>query len=146
MAGAAQPRESAHRGEAAVPTAAAPRVVRHLRSGVTIRMAEAFGRTRVAVHGEVDLDSAETLRQVLVDCLASTPCGVDVDLSGTGFFDCAGLNALLRARARARATGAELTVIAVSPAVARLLDLTHCREAFPEAGVPAHLSAGAPPR
>ncbi|NUP39586.1 MAG: STAS domain-containing protein, partial [Streptomyces sp.] len=98
-------------------------------------MTEAAGRTRVAVHGEVDLDCADTLYQVLADCLTSTPRGVDVDLTATAFFDCAGLNALLRARTRARATGAELTVTAVSPAVARVLDLTYCREVFPEAAV-----------
>ncbi|CAG7646083.1 STAS domain-containing protein [Actinacidiphila bryophytorum] len=147
MAGAAhQSYDGTYRGEPALPAASATRVVRHLRSGLTLRMTEAFGRTRIAVHGEVDLDTADTLLRVLADCLESTPAGVDVDLTGTGFFDCAGLNVLLRARAKARATGAELTVLAVSPAVSRLLALTHCDEVFPEAVVPAHLAAAKAPR
>jgi anti-anti-sigma factor len=148
MAGAAhQSYDGTHRGEPALPAAAAaPRVVRHLRSGLTLRMTEAFGRTRIAVHGEVDLDTADTLQRVLAGCLASTPGGVVVDLTGTSFFDCAGLNVLLRARAQARTSGTELTVIAVSPAVSRLLALTHCDEVFPEAAVPAHLATGKAPR
>ncbi|MFI0941436.1 STAS domain-containing protein [Streptomyces sp. NPDC021020] len=93
-------------------------------------MTEVHGRTLLTVRGEIDLDSAGILDQAAADCLADTPKGVDVDLAGVGFFDCAGLNALLRARALARATGAELNVTAVSSAVARVLDLTHCREAF----------------
>jgi anti-anti-sigma factor len=106
------------------------RVIRHLRSGLTVRIVERHGRTELAVRGEIDLDCAGLLQQAVVDCLADTPQGVDVDLAGVGFFDCAGLNALLRARARARATGAELCLTALSPAVARVLDLTHCRAAF----------------
>ncbi|MFI0720650.1 STAS domain-containing protein [Streptomyces sp. NPDC021224] len=105
-------------------------MIRHLRSGLTIRMTELHGRTLLTVRGEIDLDSADILHQAAVDCLAVTPKGIDIDLAGVGFFDCAGLNALLRARALARATGAELTLTALSTAVARVLDLTHCTEVF----------------
>lgn len=139
------PRESAKPGDVASATAvAAPRVVRHLRSGLTIRITEDGDRTRVRVEGEVDLDCADTLHQALADCLRATPHGVDVDLTGAEFFDCAGLNALLRARARAHDAGAELNVTAVSPAVARVLDLTHCAEAFPHAAAPAPVPLPAP--
>ncbi|NJP45771.1 STAS domain-containing protein [Actinacidiphila epipremni] len=131
------PRERAQPGDVASATAAAgPRVVRHLRSGLTIRTVEDGERIRVRVEGEVDLDCADTLHQVLADCLQAGPRGVDLDLTGAEFFDCAGLNALLRARSGARAAGAELTVTAVSPAVARVLDLTHCDEAFPHSVPP----------
>ncbi|MFI0901534.1 STAS domain-containing protein [Streptomyces sp. NPDC020983] len=147
MAGAGQHRrDDAQHGKSGPgrPASPLPRVVRHLRSGLTVRMAEVLGRTRVTVCGEIDLDCAETLHQALVECVAATPQGVDVDLSGVGFFDCAGLNVLLRVRALAQATGAELTVAATSPVVARVLDLTHCRDAFPRGAPPACAPAAAP--
>jgi anti-anti-sigma factor len=134
MAGAEQHRREGaqHGDDGPAPTAqAAPRVIRHLRSGLSIRMADVLGRTRMTVRGEIDLDCAETLYQALTSCLADTPSGVDVDLAAVDFFDCAGLNVLLRARSAARARGAQLCLTAMSPAVARLLDLTRCREAFP---------------
>lgn len=107
----------------------------HLRTGLTAQAARTPDGTLVSVHGEVDLDCVDLLHRVLADCLRSDPSGVDVDLTGAGFFDCAGLNALLRARALADAFGVRLTVRAVSAPVARLLDLTGCRDAFPDAVV-----------
>jgi anti-anti-sigma factor len=107
------------------------RVVRHLRTGLVVRLTEAGGRTRAAVHGEVDLDCADLLEHVLTDALRSAPGGLHVDLGGVGFFDCAGLNSLLRIRALGRPGGGELTVTSVSAAVARVLDLTQTWGAFP---------------
>lgn len=129
--------EGPKRGAPAPVDVAEPRVVMHLRTGLTVRVARDAGRTRVSVHGEVDLDSADMLNRVLADCLRTSAdgAGVDVDLTGTGFFDCAGLNTLLRARALAEAFGARFTVSAVSAPVARVLDLTYCRDTFPEAVV-----------
>jgi anti-anti-sigma factor len=104
----------------------ATRVVRHLRSGLSLRLTDADGgMTRVAVHGEIDLDCADLLEHVLIDALGFAPAGLHVDLTGVTFFDCAGLNALLRVRALAFEEDAELTVTAMSSAVRRVLDLTH---------------------
>ncbi|SHM09204.1 STAS domain-containing protein [Actinacidiphila paucisporea] len=108
----------------------AVRVVRHLRSGLVMRLTEAGGLVRVAVHGEVDLDCADLLEHVLTDALRSSPDGLHLDLSGVGFFDCAGLNTLLRARALAVAEGREMSVTSASAAVARVLDLTRTWPAF----------------
>nr|WSX74739.1 STAS domain-containing protein [Streptomyces sp. NBC_00899] len=107
------------------------RVVRHLQSGLVVRLTEADGRIRACVNGEIDLDCADLLERVLADALRSAPGGLDLDLSAVGFFDCAGLNALLRLRALARRDGAELAVLPVSAPVARLLDLTGTWPAFP---------------
>lgn len=129
--------EGARKGAGAPEDATEPRVVMHLRTGLTVRVARDSGCTRVSVHGEIDLDSADMLSRVLSDCLRASVdgAGVYADLSGAGFFDCAGLNTLLRARALADAFGVRFTVGAVSAAVARVLDLTYCRDAFPEAVV-----------
>jgi anti-anti-sigma factor len=127
--------EGVPHGAVAPEAVAEPRSVMHLRTGLTVRVTRAPEGTLVSVHGEVDLDCAEMLHGVLADSLRSDPSGVDVDLTGAGFFDCAGLNTLLRARALAEAVGVRLTVGPVSPAVARLLDLTGCRGTFPDAVV-----------
>jgi anti-anti-sigma factor len=109
-------------------TSAGVWVVRHLRSGLLIRVTEQDGRMYAAVHGEVDVDCAATLEYVLLDRVAR---GLDVDLSDVGFIDCAGLNALLRVQARARGIGTAMELAAVSPVVARMLRLTGCWTAFP---------------
>lgn len=117
--------------DAVAPAAAVPatRLVRHLRSGLSVRLTDADGGlTRVSVHGEIDLDCADLLEHVLTDALDFAPAGLHVDLTGVGFFDCAGLNALLRVRKLAIEEGAEMTVTAVSSAVRRVLDLTHSGE------------------
>lgn len=134
MPAAEQPRREGAQhaqGDPGRTAPSAPRLIRHLRSDLSIRMTEASGRTAVTVRGDIDLDCADTFYQALAACLADTPEGVDVDLAEVAFFDCAGLNALLRARALARSAGAELDVTAISPAVARLLDLTRRSQALP---------------
>lgn len=127
----------------AATSSADPRVVRHLWSDLSIRVAEGDDRAYAAVCGEVDLDCADTMEHVLADCIGPAPRDLDVDLSGVGFLDCAGLNALLRVQGRARAAGAEMFLTGISPAVARILELTRCSEAFPAA--PSPLPAAAPP-
>lgn len=110
-------------------------MVRHLRSGLVVRLTEGDGPTRAAVHGEIDLDCADLLEQVLTDALRSAPGGLHLDLSGVGFFDCTGLNSLLRVHALVPPDSAEMTVTSVSAAVARVLDLTQTWAAFPSAAV-----------
>jgi anti-anti-sigma factor len=129
----------------ATTTSAGVWVVRHLRSGLLIRVSADEGdRASVVVHGEVDLDCAGTLELVLLDRVAR---GLDVDLSDVGFIDCAGLNALLRVQARAHAVGTAVELARVSPAVARMLRLTGCWTAFPpvSAAAPSVPQPPAPP-
>ncbi|MFG1811330.1 STAS domain-containing protein [Streptomyces sp. NPDC049040] len=129
----------------ATPAAARDaRVVRHLRSGLVIRLTEEDGRTLAAVRGEVDLDCADLLEQVLTHALHSAPGGLRVDLSGVRFFDCAGLNSLLRAAATAAPGSAGMTVTSVSAAVARVLDLTRTWAVFPSAAVAPRAAAVRP--
>ncbi|MEE4542490.1 STAS domain-containing protein [Streptomyces sp. V4-01] len=109
---------------APVPSPPRDRVVRDLHGGIAVRLTESAGHTRAVVTGEIDLVSATTLRDVLGDILHCAPGRLEVDLGGVGFFDCSGLNVLLRLRARAREHGVELVVTAASPAVARLLEIT----------------------
>ena len=111
------------------------RIVSHIRSELCVRLTDVEGRTRVAVHGEIDLDCAQMVEHVLIDALRFSSGGLDVDLSAVRFFDCAGLNALLKVRAAGRASGTELRLTATSPAVARVMDLTGSNAAFPVVAV-----------
>ncbi|BBA95544.1 hypothetical protein RVR_444 [Actinacidiphila reveromycinica] len=99
-------------------------------SGLAVRTLESAGRTRAAVSGEIDLATAPLAGDILTSCLALSPAGLDLDLGGVGFFDCAGLNMLLRLRARAIDLGVEVTVSAMAPCVLRILRLSGTGELF----------------
>lgn len=81
------------------------------------------GRTRVEIHGELDLDSGNRLRPDLHEALADSAGGLDLDLHGLAFCDCAGLRVLLDLRQRALSQNKSVVIRASSPAVDRLLAL-----------------------
>ncbi|MEV6553218.1 STAS domain-containing protein [Streptomyces sp. NPDC051597] len=82
-------------------------------------------RQLVSVTGEVDIDADQLLHSTLCAALVRSRHGLDLDLSEVDFFDCSGLNILLRIRQRALADGKTLYVHAVSGAVHRLLTVTN---------------------
>ncbi len=97
------------------------------------RTAALIGRpAMVTVSGEIDFDCATDFHQAVLTALPNTATGLDLDLSAVSFCDCALLNALLSVRGQVMATGRTLTVSSCSAVVARLLDLTDSRDAFPE--------------
>lgn len=80
---------------------------------------------RVAVGGEVDLATAEVLRDRLLNVLGGHPLGVlTVDLSGVTFLDCAGVSALVCLRNAAVQVDCQMWVTDPRPLVRRVLDLT----------------------
>ncbi|MGW1991809.1 STAS domain-containing protein [Embleya sp. NPDC001921] len=84
----------------------------------------------VTVIGEIDVDAVPELAFALDRCLDQRPGALRLDLSAVRFCDCAGLNALLRARLRARGVGTTLVLYGVTPVVARLLVLTETEGLF----------------
>ncbi|MEU3827010.1 STAS domain-containing protein [Streptomyces sp. SID486] len=84
-------------------------------------------RTRVEIRGELDLDSGNRLRTGLLEALADSATGLDLDLSGLTFCDCAGLGVLLDLRQRASSQNKSVLVRAGSPLVDRLLHLIGVR-------------------
>ncbi|MFF8401628.1 STAS domain-containing protein [Streptomyces sp. NPDC014846] len=80
-------------------------------------------RIRVTVRGELDLDSARALRPDLFQALADSATGLDLDLAGLDFCDCAGLTVLLELRPRALSQGKTVALHTAGPAVDRLLFL-----------------------
>ncbi|MEU0969361.1 ANTAR domain-containing protein [Streptomyces sp. NPDC005917] len=81
-------------------------------------------RVTVTVTGEFCFDDSEDLRRALREALARSDEGVDLDLGGLAFADCAALNILLALRGQAVAAGKSIVVTAASPAVERLLSFT----------------------
>ncbi|AZP23271.1 STAS domain-containing protein [Streptomyces aquilus] len=82
------------------------------------------GHVRVTIRGELDLSAVPALERALRKAVARATRGVDLDLSGTAFCDCAGLNALLAARRHALERGRTFTIRSAGPAVRRLLTAT----------------------
>lgn len=82
------------------------------------------GDCLLEVAGEVDADVVPWLRQVLVDVVDAGAARVSLDLSQVSFMDSAGLGAVLHARRWALAAERGFEVVAVSPALLRLLRVT----------------------
>jgi anti-anti-sigma factor len=126
------------------PQQSRTRWVGDLHGRLTIRLAETTGHTRAAVSGEIDHGCAPTLDAVLGDSLHEAGHRLDLDLGGVTFFDCGGLNVLLRARSLAERSGARLTVTAVGGAVERVLVLTGTRGLFVPLGPDGTAPSGGP--
>jgi anti-anti-sigma factor len=101
------------------------------------------GVARVTLAGELDLDSAPRVREAVDACLEQGPALLRLDLGGVRFCDCAGANALLRARLVVLGAGVDLAVEGIGPQPARLFSLIGADEVLtaPKAArgrVPAH--------
>lgn len=86
--------------------------------------------TLVAVSGALDLLTEQALYDALHEVLGRSVRGIDLDLSGIDFCDCAGLNALLRVRRQARDEDRTVAVRNASAVVHRLLSVTRTRPLF----------------
>jgi anti-anti-sigma factor len=77
------------------------------------------GTARAAVVGEVDLATAQILRDGLLDIIRDRPSAVlTVDLSGVIFLDCAGIGALVAAHNAAAQGGCRMLVTGPNPSCA----------------------------
>jgi anti-anti-sigma factor len=82
------------------------------------------GSVVVDVHGEVDLSSAGSLRQVITDAAALRPRRIVVDLEHVTFIDSTGLSALIGGHSAAHALRVAYTVRNPSTFVATQLRKT----------------------
>ncbi len=87
-------------------------------------------RARVVVQGEVDAATAGRIESALNDAIDRGTATIDVDLGGVGFIDSSGLRVLIVGRQRATEAGIGLRVVATTPAVERLFELTGLAESF----------------
>ena len=92
---------------------------------LTVRVSQRSGITVVHVDGELELFTADLLRQRLAEVVKQKPTRAIVDLSGVSFIDSSGLGVLLQA---ARGLTGRLTVVTPRDRVARLFHATGLAE------------------
>jgi anti-anti-sigma factor len=73
---------------------------------------------RVAVHGDIDADTAPLLENALLQALTQGQCRLEVDLGGVSYFSCAGLAVLVQIAERCRG---DFVIVRTAVAVRRLL-------------------------
>jgi anti-anti-sigma factor len=84
----------------------------------------------VGVSGEIDIASAQKLREELLGALRRHGARLALDLDGVTFMDCAGVNALLAARRHARLEGGWVRVARASRRARSILVLTGLHREF----------------
>ncbi|MDQ2813902.1 MAG: STAS domain-containing protein [Actinomycetota bacterium] len=99
--------------------------------GLTLAVRPGDRGTVVRVNGDVDVNAAGSLPDLLLEIMRAHDPAILLDLSGVSFMDCAGLRALLAIRRRAERCRGSIRVIAESPAVHRIINLTMVRDVFP---------------
>jgi anti-sigma B factor antagonist len=77
----------------------------------------------VGVPVELDLTSADVLREALLEVLNAGAAGLVIDMTATTFCDSAGISAITRAARRAAANDATLVLAVTSTPVLRVLNL-----------------------
>jgi len=94
----------------------------------TVTTTGADGRLCMIVSGEIDMTSAPRFEAAVSHALDThQPTTLELDLTGVTFMDSSGIRVLLRVHQAAQARNCTLTVGQVSPAVARVLDITGVR-------------------
>ncbi|WP_328470533.1 STAS domain-containing protein [Actinoplanes sp. NBC_00393] len=93
---------------------------------------ERNGDTIVVIpEGDVDIDNAAVLRQVLQQVLDRRDCAhLEVDMSSVTFLDSSGLGMLVAARRAAQAQGATLRLSSPGPVVRMVLEVTNLHDGF----------------
>lgn len=82
------------------------------------------------LQGELDVDSVETLREVVGQIIAEGKAGIVLDLKGTGFIDSAGLETLLWARDYCDDNNCQLRLAGLDENCSKILELTRLDTEF----------------
>lgn len=90
----------------------------------------------IKVRGQIDWTSADILQRRLIALAHPMTGQIALDLSQVSFIDCAGLHMLTLIDQQIHAHGGQLRIVAASPAVARLIELTASLMALPECQAP----------
>lgn len=90
------------------------------------------GSAIAKVNGEIDAATADQLQNDLLEAISATSSSaassVAVDLASVNFMDSSGLRAMIIAMNAAEEAGVSLRIVATTPAVDRLLEITGLTE------------------
>jgi anti-sigma B factor antagonist len=102
---------------------------------VSYTQVDADGLLSASVDGELDLDTADGVRDALAEAAALPGCRfLQVDVSRLTFIDSYALGALVSARNTAAGAGVTLTLADPSPPVRKAIEVTGLADVF---GLPA---------
>lgn len=87
--------------------------------------------TIVALRGEIDLATADRVREALTRAISESPRRLTVDLSHVTFIDSSGLHVILDTYTLCRESGATLTIRPGPPSVQQVFELTNLLEYLP---------------
>lgn len=88
------------------------------------------GTMSIVLTGDVDAGAAPSIEARIREAIGAGPCDVTVDLSGTTFLDSSGLRVLLTAHRLVDDAGHRMRVLAPSPPVRRILEITGLDDHF----------------
>jgi anti-anti-sigma factor len=89
------------------------------------------GYVTLRVTGEIDLHTAQSLRDAALAALRQHGPTLRMDLREVPFMDSTGLEVLLATRRRAELEGGSLTLLGPTPAVRRVIEVTGLAKLFP---------------
>jgi anti-anti-sigma factor len=81
------------------------------------------GAARVSIRGQLDLTAASAFDEALTEAAGAAE-RIEIDLGRVDFIDGSGLSMLMDAERRARHARRQLTIVAVSRCVRRLIGIT----------------------
>ena len=97
---------------------------------LTLEVDDVDGRAVIRVGGDVDIDTAPSLRRVVREILDDGHRDLIIDVSRVDFIDSTGLGVLVGALKETQAHGGGLELICTQPKMLKLLQLTGLHEAF----------------
>lgn len=84
----------------------------------------------VEISGDIDLHRSVALQQGLLGLLDEKPQHVVIDLSAVPYMDSSGVASLVKLLSRTRKIGVDLTLVAPSPKVRSILEITRLDSIF----------------
>lgn len=98
---------------------------------VRTEVSDVAGWTVVSVYGEVDVATAPSLREQLIDLVSDGSTNLVLDLEGVDFLDSTGLGVIVSALKRARTQGGDLRLVCTQARIRRLFEITGLDKAVP---------------
>ncbi|MCW2823402.1 MAG: anti-anti-sigma factor [Aeromicrobium sp.] len=86
--------------------------------------------TAIAISGEIDLQTAPALRDLVDEMLAKGRTSIVLDMTGVTFLDSSGLGALLGIRREVQSAGGTLALTDLQAPVRKILAITRMESAF----------------